>query len=104
MLELERRDIGSADNLVIGVHVARCPMCHGVFDLDGIYTGQRSAVLWGHLGGLGRVVDFYFKKIFGGAIDLLKALLPRVRHCLHIDSIEGRRCNSCEGRVDFTGR
>ena len=79
-------------------------MCHWVFYLDGIYAGQRRAGQWDDLGGMGRGADFYFKKIFGGAIDFLKALLPRVRHCLHIDSIEGRRYNSGAQRVSFIGR
>lgn len=67
-MELERGDVGSADDLVVGVHVAAHAVRTWVLHLD------LEEVLW-------------------WAIDLFEALLARVWHCLHgCGSLEARAC------------
>lgn len=60
MLELEGWDVGSAHDLVGGVHVSRGAVCLGVSDLN-------------------------LKKVLRRPVDLLEGLLTRFRNGLHCD-------------------
>lgn len=44
VLQLEGGDVGAADDLVRGVHVARCPVCLGVADL--LHMNKKWLVRW----------------------------------------------------------
>lgn len=59
-LKLEGRNVGSANNLVVGVHMAA-------------YAVRL------------RIANLYLKKVFRRAVDLFEGLLARIRHGLHLD-------------------
>jgi len=77
MTQFEGGYVGSAQDLVVGVHAAADAVGAGVF-------------------------DFYLEEVFGWAIDLLEALLARIWYGLHCckDWALERRQNRC-GRQLF---
>jgi len=66
MAELEGGDIGTADDLIVGVHTS----AHAVGT---------------------RVLDFYLEEILRRAINLLEALLARIWHGLHLTIVGGAK-------------
>lgn len=98
MVELEGGDVGSAHDLVVGVHVAahavRARVLHLRWVLVGVVfgtegEGRKSAVRC-RAGGLGAHLNF--EEVLWRAIDLFEALLARIWHCLH-------RCGSLVARA-----
>lgn len=82
--ELEGGNIGATYDLVVGVHIAAHPMGAWILYLgwgklklnDSIHdTAQGAEQQW--------QIYLYLEKILRWSIDLFKALLSRVWHCLH---------------------
>lgn len=72
LAQLEGRDIGAADDLVVGVHVAADAVGAGVADLD-------------------------LEEVFGGPVDLVEGLLAGVGHGLEDGAVEARGGGGCGG-------
>jgi len=70
--QLEGRYICTADNLVVGIHMATDPMGAGVPDLN-------------------------FEEVLWRSIDLLEALLAGIWHSLHRSSCYWRKANVASG-------
>lgn len=88
--QLEGRDVGAAQDLVVRVHAAAHAVGARVLDLGkreqrvSRGAGELGAVLRGEgPRGSGRVTYFYLEEVLRRAVDLLEALLARIWHGLH---------------------
>lgn len=86
VLQLEGRDVGPADDLVVGVHGARGAVRLRVADLVGVRGGGFSGLVWRWMGrgeGMGKAY-FDLEEVLGWAVDFFEALLAGVGHGLHL--------------------
>jgi len=89
--ELERGDVGAAQDLVVCVHVAAHAVGAGVPDLGRWLEREREKTAHAGLERQERIQltakksksYFYLQEVLWRAIDLFEALLARIWHCLH---------------------